>query len=99
VLSELQEDVNAVCSRGVDHETLCNYQETLFRAVLLDNIAVLKLTQESLLVKQFENVQRQYLTAMRTPQETVVLAEYMDMGLLNEAIEGWRNVIRQSSQN
>jgi hypothetical protein len=99
VLSELQEDVNAVCSRGVDHETLCNYQEALFRAVLLDNIAVLKLTPEALLVEQFENVQRQYLAAMRTPQETVVLAEYMDMGLLNAAIDGWRNVICQSSQN
>jgi hypothetical protein len=99
VLSELQEDVNEVCNRAVDHETLCNYQETLFRAVLLDNIAVLKLTPEALLVEQFENVQRQYLAAMRTPQETVVLAEYMDMGLLNAAIDGWRNVIRQSSQN
>jgi hypothetical protein len=99
VLSELQEDVNAVCSRAVDHETLCNYQESLFRAVLLDNIAVLKLTSEAWLVEQFENVQRQYLAAMRTPQETVALTEYMDMELLNAAIDGWRKAIWRNSQN
>jgi hypothetical protein len=98
VLDELQKDVNAVCKRAMDHETLCNYQETLFRAVLLDNIAVLKLTPEALLVEQFEKVQRQYLAALRTQQETVVLAEYMDMGLLNEAIDGWRNVIHREKR-
>jgi hypothetical protein len=99
VLSELQKDVNAVCKRAMDHETLYNYQETLFRAVLLDNIAVLKLTTEVMLVEQFENVQRQFLAAMRTSQETVVLAEYIDMELLNEAIDGWRNAIHRSIEN
>jgi hypothetical protein len=99
VLSELQKDVNAVCKRAMDHGTLCNYQETLFRAVLLDNIAVLKLTPEVLLAEQFQKVQRQYLAAMRTTQETVVLAEYIDVRMLNEAIDGWRNAIQQSRQN
>jgi hypothetical protein len=99
VLSELQKDVNAVCKRAMDHETLRDYQENLFRAVLLDNIAVLKLTPEALLVEQFENVQRQYLAAMRTSQETIVLADYMNMVQLNEAIDGWRNAIWRSSEN
>ncbi|MCI5855897.1 MAG: hypothetical protein MR016_00820 [Agathobacter sp.] len=91
-LANMKERVNHICKHAMDVRFQQESKETVFRAILLDNIAVLKLTQEKDLTHLFEIIQGQYLSALAQKKE-LVLEEYMDMNLLNQALDRWKDCI------
>lgn len=66
---------------------------SLFRAVLLDNITVLKLTNNDELVSIFEKVQAQLLSSIRQEFSSIKLINYIDFNLLSEALDTWSKII------
>ena len=91
-LADMKERVNHICKHAMDVRFQQESKETVFRAILLDNIAVLKLTQETELTHLFEIVQGQYLSAL-AQKKGLVLEEYMDMKLLDQALDRWKDCI------
>lgn len=91
-LADMKERVNRICKHAMDISFQQESQETVFRAILLDNIAALKLTQETELTHLFEIVQGQYLSAL-AQKKKLVLEEYMDMKLLDQALDRWKDCI------
>ena len=92
----------AVCRQKWD--ALCAARDKLFRAFLLDGLAVCGLiagkewgAYNALAEKQQERLvclQRQYLAVMRR-KEAIVLAEEMDMELARHAVLGYQEMIRE----
>jgi len=66
---------------------------SLFRAVLLENITVLKLTNNDELVSIFEKVQAQLLSSIRQEFSSIKLINYIDFNLLSEALDTWSKII------
>lgn len=97
-LADVKEKVNYICRHAMDVRFQLESRETVFRAILLDNIAVLKLTEEAELTHMFETVQRQYLSALAQKRE-LILEEYMDIKLLNQALDFWKNCILREQHN
>ena len=96
-LADMKEKVNHICKHAIDISFQQESKETVFRAILLDNIAVLKLTQETELTHLFEIVQGQYLSALAQKRE-LVLEEHINMKLLNEALDCWKDCILREQQ-
>ena len=91
-LADVKEKVNYICRHAMDVRFQLESRETVFRAILLDNIAVLKLTEETELTHLFEIIQGQYLSAL-AQKKKLVLEEYMDMKLLDQALDRWKDCI------
>lgn len=97
VLADMKERVNRICKHAMDISFQQESKETIFRAILLDNIAALKLTQETELTHLFEIVQGQYLSALAQKRE-LVLEEHINMKLLNQALDRWKDCILREQQ-
>mgnify|MGYP002772647433 FL=1 len=96
-LADMKEKVNHIFKHAMDISFQQESKETIFRAILLDNIAALKLTQETELTHLFEIIQGQYLSALAQKRE-LVLEEHINMELLNEALDCWKDCILREQQ-
>lgn len=90
VLQSLQRQINDFCVRKQTATSLQAAVDDLFRPLLLDGVTMLELLGET--AGPLRELQTQFLNVVRAGRPAV-LAEELDMQLLNDAISGYENLI------
>ncbi len=90
----LLKDIYDFISVERNKKEIMEAMKALFRAALLDNIAVLKLTNHKELVSKLETVQSQLLKEVRSDYQTIKLIDHLDFGLLKDAFNKWSILIK-----
>lgn len=86
ILGELKHDLQDFCGKRQTPQAVKAQMDTLFRAILLDAVTMLELSEKTDLADKLRGVQREFLMAMRKERE-VTLADEISMGTLLEAID------------
>lgn len=94
VLEQYKADIQCFCSTNKTKEELVAAMNTLFRATLLDGITMLELIGQVELAKQFQQIQRAFLSIIREGQP-VVLREKLDMSAWLTVIDQYIALIMQ----
>ena len=95
-LSEIQ----AVCSNEETVGVLRSKLNTLFRPLLLDGITMLGLLGEAQLARQFTEIQRSFLDALRQDAAAVItLGDYLPVKELSDASERYIQLIMKELSN
>lgn len=94
ILEQLRQDVEKFCSVERSPEELRIAMDTLFRAILLDGIAMLELLGETEIRQKLKTVQSQLLAAVGE-NRAVCLDCALDINLLQEGIRQYCSLIRR----
>ena len=79
-------------------EELQKSRDRLFRPLLVDGLAMMKLLEQQELAAWLETVQRQYLDVVKRNQ-AVRMADEMDLSMIDRSIEGIIEIIKQKIQD
>ena len=93
VLQSLQAELNAFCGKEQSAAALRESMNTLFRPILLDGVTMLELLEESEIATALKKVRTQFLNVIKGKQ-AAVLADKLDMTLLNDAVARYEALIR-----
>lgn len=92
VLRMLRKDISTFCSQEKSAMDIRLSMNTLFRAILLDGLTMLDLIGENTIIQKLKIVQSQFMKAVKE-NKPLQLDQYLDMPLLNAAIEEYINLI------
>ncbi len=91
VWSRYEEELLDHVSQYHTFEELCNSRDPLFRALLVDTLTMMRVAREERLAEDLFALQTQYMNALRK-QEGLVLAEHLDLGLMERCFAALRSL-------
>lgn len=94
VLEELKHDIQLFCSCEQSPQAITAAMNTLFRAILLDGITMLELSNQTALAQKLRGVQDEFMTAVRK-KTAVTLSVEISVDPLLEAIAEYQQLIAQ----
>lgn len=97
VLARLKKDLDVFCSAERQAQELRGVMNTLFRAVLLDGIAMAELIGQEELCEKLRFVQREFLDVMREGR-AVVLKNRISFDALMGAIDEYAELIKEKNE-
>ena len=92
VLQSLQAEINAFCGKEQSAASMREAMNALFRPILLDGVTMLELLDETTIVTTLKGVRTQFLDVIKEGQ-AAILADRLDMPLLNGAITQYETLI------
>ena len=97
VIRQNLSEIKDLCSREESVGVLRQKLNTLFRPLLLDGITMLGLIGETELARQFTELQREFLLALKQkPEEKIALGQYLKVDLLADSAEEYIRLIKQA---
>ncbi|MBR2895279.1 MAG: hypothetical protein IKC03_06440 [Oscillospiraceae bacterium] len=94
VLNDLKRDIQEFCRSEQSPKAITAAMNTLFRAILLDGITMLELSNQTALAEKLRIVQKEFMAAIKK-KTTVKLSEEISVSVLMEAIEEYQQLIQQ----
>ena len=94
VLEDLKRDIRAFCAVEQSLQAVVTAMNTLFRAILLDGITMLEISDQMVLAQKLRRVQGELMTAVRK-KTAVTLSEEIGVEILLEAIDEYKQLIEQ----
>lgn len=95
---QLREELLKYASASVTPKELQRSRDRLFRPLLVDGLAMMRLLKQQELVAWLETVQRQYLDVVKRNQ-AVRMADEMDFSMIDRSIEGIMEIIQEKIQD
>ena len=94
VLEDLKRDIRAFCAVEQSPQAVMTAMNTLFRAILLDGIAMLEMSDQMALAQKLRGVQGELMTAVKK-KTAVTLSEEIGVEILLEATDEYKQLIEQ----
>lgn len=95
---QLREELLEYASTSATPKELQKSRDRLFRPLLVDGLAMMKLLKQQELAAWLEAVQRQYLDVVKRNQ-AVRMADEMDFSMIDRSIEGIMEIIHEKIQD
>lgn len=94
VLEELKYDIQTFCAKEQTPQAIMTAMNTLFRAILLDGITMLELTNQTALAEKLRSIQKEFMAAVKK-KTAVTLSKEISISVLMEAIAEYQQLIQQ----
>ena len=94
VLEDLKHDIRTFCAVEQSPQAIMTAMNTLFRAILLDGITMLEISNQMSLAQKLRGVQGELMTAVRK-RSAVTLSEEIAVDTLLEVINEYKQLIEQ----
>lgn len=93
ILLQLKQDIASFCCREQTPQALRAARDTLFRAILLDGITMLKLLENEEPLQTLKSVQKEFLAALKE-NKALVPADRLSLNRLECAIDAYRELVK-----
>lgn len=97
-LNSLKEDINNFSKKEITQLELRESMNTLFRAAILDSIAMFELLGEDALLERTKAIQKEFITVIKEGKENLVLEEEMDISGLQDLLDEWKSLMKKNLQ-
>ena len=97
-LNSLKEDINIFSKKEITRLELRESMNTLFRAAILDSVAMFELLGEDALLERTKEIQKKFITVIKEGKENLVLEEEMDISDLTDVIDEWKLLMKKNFQ-
>lgn len=97
-LNSLKEDINIFSKKEITRLELRESMNTLFRAAILDSVAMFELLGEDALLERTKEIQKKFITVIKEGKENLVLEEEMDISDLADVIDEWKLLMKKNFQ-
>lgn len=95
---KLKNEIISICQKETGLPELKNKLSPVFRPILLDGISMLELIQQTAILHKLLIVQKELLSALKSGQESITLADCLSMDLLAAAMEEYFTLIATEYQ-
>lgn len=95
VLEQYRQELTTVCTQPRPTVQLRQMLNPLFRALLLDGIAMMEVLGNDELYAKLTGLQRSFLNALRCEETEIRLADHLSMDTLYAALDEYRQMIQQ----
>lgn len=92
----LKEDIINFSKRVITKQELRESMNTLFRAAILDSVAMFEFIGEDGLVERTKALQKEYICVIKEGKESLVLEEDMDADGLVDALDEWKQLMKKN---
>ena len=86
-LNSLKEDINSFSKKEITRLELRESMNTLFRAAILDSVAMFELLGEDALLERTKEIQKEFISVIKEDRERLVLKEEMDISGLVDVLD------------
>lgn len=95
-LNSLKEDINSFSKKEITRLELRESMNTLFRAAILDSIAMFELLGEDALLERTKAIQNEFISGIKEGRERLVLEEEMDISGLADVLDEWKRLMKKN---
>lgn len=95
-MGTLKEDIINFSKRVITKQELRESMNTLFRAAILDSVAMFELIEEDGLVERTKALQKEYIGVVKEGKESLVLEEDMNMSGLVDVLDEWERLMKKN---
>lgn len=95
-LNSLKEDINSFSKKEITRLELRESMNTLFRAAILDSIAMFELLGEDALLERTKAIQKEFISGIKEGRERLVLEEEMDISGLVDVLDEWKLLMKKN---
>lgn len=94
--NSLKEDINNFSKKEITQLELRESMNTLFRAAILDSIAMFELLGEDALLERTKSIQKEFITVIKEDKESLILEEEMDISGLVDVLDEWKRLMEKN---
>lgn len=95
-LNSLKEDINNFSKKEITRLELRESMNSLFRAAILDSIAMFELLGEDALLERTKAIQKEFISVIKEGRERLVLEEEMDISGLADVLDEWKRLMKKN---
>ena len=95
-LNSLKEDINSFSKKEITRLELRESMNTLFRAAILDSVAMFELLGKDALLKRTKEIQKEFISVIKEGKENLVLEEEMDISDLADVLDEWKLLMKKN---
>lgn len=95
-LNSLKEDINNFSKKEITQLELRESMNTLFRAAILDSIAMFELLGEDALLERTKAIQKEFITVIKEGKESLILEEEVDISGLADVLDEWKRLMKKN---
>nr|WP_311444881.1 hypothetical protein [Ezakiella coagulans] len=95
-LNSLKEDINNFSKKEITQLELRESMNTLFRAAILDSIAMFELLGEDALLERTKSIQKEFISVIKEDKENLKLEEEMDISGLADVLDEWKRLMKKN---
>ena len=95
-LNSLKEDINNFSKKEITQLELRESMNTLFRAAILDSIAMFELLGEDALLERTKAIQKEFISVIKEDKENLKLEEEMDISGLADVLDEWKRLMKKN---
>ena len=95
-LNSLKEDINNFSKKEITQLELRESMNTLFRAAILDSIAMFELLVEDALLERTKSIQKEFISVIKEDKENLKLEEEMDISGLADVLDEWKRLMKKN---